>query len=110
MKLKWESGLMALTSGWRKDLQPVRQIHELAGSWDKLRANNRVRGTRPAYQRQRKPELSILPTLGRRRYGLGKRLCIFRAMYPPVEYIIPCDVGIEMMLLGLLFEFGLQLS
>lgn len=104
MKLEWETGLMAHIR-LRNDLQPVREIHELAESWDKLKANNRVRGNRPVYQRKRKPELSILPTLGRCLYGLGEGLSTFRPMNPPVEHIIPCDVRIEMMLLGLLFEF-----
>src|SRR5580698_10243378 len=71
-------------------------------------------GTRPSFHSQHSTptscQLLVLSTLGRRFYGLGEGLGVFCAMNPPVQHIIPCDVGIEMVCLGLFFEFGLQLS
>lgn len=55
-------------------------------------------------------QLLVLSTLGRRFYGLGERLGVLRAVNPPIQHVVPCDVGIEMMFLGLWFEFCLQLS
>ena len=87
-----------------------RIMHELAGAQDRVVSSAEVFKARLNVS---KPQgfttpiahdtsgLLFLAALGRRFYSLGERLGVFRAMYPPVEHIIPSDVGIEMMLLSL---------
>ena len=43
-------------------------------------------------------------------HGVEKRLAVFAAVDSSIEHIVPCDVGIETVRFGLLFELSLERS
>jgi hypothetical protein len=56
---------------------------------------------------KRRPMLLVFAALGYVFHGVEKRLRSFRTMNSPIHHIVPCDVGIEVMSFGLLFEQSL---
>src|ERR1700716_2068379 len=54
--------------------------------------------------------LLALSTLGDILHGLAKWLGVFVVVNPAIRYVVPRDVGIEMMSFGLLFEQSFQFS